>query len=309
MSHSSQLEQPITVSRVCRRLRMSRQNFYWEKKKRSRRRVEAELLAQFTRDQRREHARMGCRKILYLFGQAHTQHRSRIGRDRAFEELRKRGLLVPKKKAKPRTTRFNQNLPSFKNQIRDLEVASANQVWVSDLTYIQTAQGHLYLSLVSDKFSRKIQGYHAAEDLKTGGCLRALERALKGLPKGQYPIHHSDRGCQYASHEYIQRLKSRGLKISMTDSDHCAENALAERINGILKQEYELDAPFRTKEQAREAIKQAIYLYNEKRPHSALGYMTPSQKNQESLVATLNSWRPATLRLAGLASTTPDARN
>jgi transposase InsO family protein len=182
-------------------------------------------------------------------------------------------------------------------------------VWVSDLTYLDTREGPAYLSLITDKVARKIQGYHVSEDLKTTGCLKALQMAQEKLPAGQHPIHHSDRGCQYASRAYAEALASRQMPSSMTEKNHCAENALAERMNGILKQEYGLDERFATMSQAREAVEQAIYLYNEKRPHTALDYQTPSAKHQASQAEAGNSWRPAPFRLASLASTAPAAMN
>ena len=248
----------LRVSQVCRRLKMSRQNYYRHLKVRRRREVEAELFAGFVRHERRRHPRMGCRKLLYLFRQSHAEAGAQIGRDRAFQELKPRGLLLEPKRAKPKTTGSSHRLPVEPNRIRDLEATEANQIWVSDLTYIQTQQGFMYLSLTTDQRSRKILGHTLAEDLKTEGCLRTAQMALAQLPAGQRPIHHSDRGCQYASHAHRQRLEKRQVQVSMTEKNHCAENAMAERINGILKQEYELDALFATNAQARRAVNQAV---------------------------------------------------
>ena len=133
----------------------------------------------------------------------------------------------------------------------------------------------MYLALITDHWSRKIVGYHLGETLETENALKALRMALKGLPGNERPIHHSDRGCQYASHAYVRAVKSVGLKMSMTQKHHSAENALAERVNGILKQEYWLDATFPTRAEARRASAQGIMLYNTRRPHTALGMKTP----------------------------------
>jgi transposase InsO family protein len=130
---------------------------------------------------------------------------------------------------------------------------------------------------VTDKGSRKIVGYHCAENLEAGGCVRALRMALADLPSQARPIHHSDRGTQYCSKEYGQVLAERGLPISMTEKNHCAENALAERMNGILKSEYGLGGRLQSKEQARRAVDQAVQTYNQRRPHTALGLRTPAQ--------------------------------
>ena len=133
----------------------------------------------------------------------------------------------------------------------------------------------MYLGLITDKWSRKIVGFHLGETLETGSVLKALAMALKGLKPGERPIHHSDRGCQYASHAYVKVVEQAGLRMSMTEKNHSAENALAERMNGILKQEYYLDADFETRLAARQATLQGIQLYNYRRPHTALRFNTP----------------------------------
>ena len=188
--------------------------------------------------------------------------------------------MPPLPAQQPRTTRSRPNLPVFRNLVAERFVAMPNEVWVSDLSYLRTREGFLYLSLITDKYSRQIVGWHVAESLEALGCVQALEMALAVLPKAARPIHHSDRGCQYCSHEYVERLERRGLPVSMTESNHCAENALAERMNGILKQEYGLGQEFVSKAQGRAAVRQAVWLYSTQRPHSALGYRTPAEVHQ-----------------------------
>jgi transposase InsO family protein len=137
------------------------------------------------------------------------------------------------------------------------------------------------LGLITDKWSRKIVGYHLGETLETGSVLKALAMALGGLRLGERPIHHSDRGCQYASHAYVKVVQQAGLRMSMTEKNHSAENALAERMNGILKQEYYLDADFESRLAARQATVQGIQLYNYRRPHTALRLSTPGSVHDE----------------------------
>ncbi|MGY8675333.1 MAG: transposase [Verrucomicrobiia bacterium] len=163
-----------------------------------------------------------------------------------------------------------------------MESDGINQIWVSDVTCLRVGDGHQYLSLVTDLDSRRIVGYHLCEDLSHRGTLKALEMGLASLPEEAKPIHHSDRESHYASHEYVRHAQAKGLKISMTEVEHCAENALAERMNGILKQEYELDGHFENGEQGRQAVRQAVWLYNEERPHRSLGLKTPSPRHLES---------------------------
>ena len=161
--------------------------------------------------------------------------------------------------------------------IKGLELTGANQVWVSDITYIRTREDFVYLSLITDKYSKKVVGFHVGRTLSAEDTLQALQMALESLPEGVCPIHHSDRGCQYCSHAYVKRLEDHGLAISMTEENHCAENAMAERMNGILKQEYFLNHEFRTVAQARQAVKEAVHLYNTRRPHRTLKLRTPEQ--------------------------------
>ena len=149
-------------------------------------------------------------------------------------------------------------------------------MWVGDLTYLRTQEGFLYLALLTDKSSHKIVGYHCGDTLEAMGCIRALEMALAGLPKGAKPIHHTDRGSQYCCHAYVERLKKRGLSISMTETNHTAENAMAERMNGILKGEYWLGIEFKNKKEAGRAVDHAVRMYNTRRPHRALGNQFPN---------------------------------
>lgn len=255
---------------------MSRQNYYAGRVQRRRRAVDGDFVAELVRQERRLQPRIGGRKLHLVLQPALAEAGIKMGRDRLFEELRGRDLLVPRLPRRwPRTTHYNASLPVFHNEIRGLEVRRTHEVWVVDITYVRTAEGFLYVSLITDRCSRKIVGYAAAETLETQGALQALRMALAALPAGRHPIHHSDRGCQYGSHEYVSVLRARGLKISMTEEDHCAENALAERVNGILKQEYGLGNEFTTKAQARQALKEGVHIYNTRRLHGAIKYQVP----------------------------------
>jgi transposase InsO family protein len=257
---------------------MSRQNYYARRRQRQRRQVDGELVAQLVRAERLQQSRIGVRKLHWMLREALAAAGVKLGRDRMYEELRGRDLLVERLPAQaPRTTQSYHPLPIFQNLVKAREVKAPNEVWVSDISYVRTAENFVYLAIITDKFSRKIVGYHAGDSLEALGCVLALEMALAGLPAGEQPIHHSDRGCQYCSHEYVERLYARGLGISMTEQDHCAENALAERMNGILKQEYGLGQEFRSRAQARKAVEQAVYQYNHRRPHTALAYRVPAE--------------------------------
>lgn len=255
---------------------MTRQNYYARRRQRQRRKVDGALVAGLVIEERKIQPRLGARKLMVLLKEEFKGAGVKVGRDRLFQELRERGLLVKKPRREyPRTTQSAHSLPVFRNLIKDRPATKANQVWVSDITYLRTEEDFLYLALVTDSHSRKIVGYHCADNLEAIGCIKALEMGLKDLPEGAKPIHHSDRGCQYCCHEYVKRLREKGLPISMTETNHSAENAQAERVNGILKTEYALGMSFRTKEQARGAVDEAILIYNTRRPHTSLNYRTP----------------------------------
>lgn len=274
-------EDGISIQVLCDHAGMSRQNYYAARRLRRRREVDADLIVELVKRERQMQPRLGGRKLLYLVSTDLEEAGVEIGRDRFFELLAEKDLLVARKRGIPRTTNSRHSLPIFHNLLKDIELDSPNQVWVSDITYIRTDEGFLYAALITDMFSRKIVGAHIGDSLEVEGCLRALDQAMEGLPPEMFPVHHSDRGCQYCSHAYVERLQARGLAISMTEISHCYENAMAERVNGILKQEYEMDRTFRTKAQAKKAFEQAVWLYNHRRPHLKLNYRFPADVHAE----------------------------
>ncbi len=269
---------------MCRKVGITRQNYYARRKARQRHRVDAELVVALVLAERQIQPRLGTRKLHFMLKGRLVKEGVWLGRDRFLEVLRQAGLLLePKPAAYPCTTNSHHCLPVFSNRIKGLAVSQPNEVWVGDLTCVRTAMGFLFLALLTDKRSRKVVGYHCGETLAAGGCLAALKQAVAAMPAGATPIHHSDRGTQYCCHEYVNWAVAHGLSVSMTETDHCAENALAERMNGILKSEYGLGGEFKTKAGARLAVDQAVHLYNTRRPHTALEMRTPAEVH--SLVA------------------------
>lgn len=261
---------------------MSRQNYYAARHLRKRREIDEAMVIELVNRERRMQPRLGGRKLLCLIGADLREAGVEIGRDRFFELLAEQDLLVKPKRGRPHTTNSRHSLPVFHNLVSGNDFDSPNQVWVSDITYIRTDEGFLYAALITDKVSRKIVGAHIGDNLEAEGCLKALDQALSDLPGDKHPIHHSDRGCQYCCHEYVNRLKERGLCISMTEIMHCYENSLAERVNGILKGEYNLDQRFRTKAQARKAFEQSVWIYNHRRPHTELKMRFPADVHLEA---------------------------
>lgn len=256
---------------------MSKQNYYKGRKRRRSRQIDEGLVVELVQQERRLHPRMGGRKLHRLLKPRFEQAGVRVGRDRFFDILRGHDLLVKPLPRSPRTTDSRHCLPVFRNLITELEPTAPNQIWVSDLTYVRTGQNFVYVALIMDLSSRKIVGYDCSDSLEASGCVAALEQALEQLPKNRYPIHHSDRGTQYCCHAYVNRLTDRDLPVSMTEQNHCYENAYAERVHGILKQEYGLGNTFRNKTQAQRAVRQAVQLYNTCRPHLSLDYSTPKE--------------------------------
>ncbi len=245
----------MSVSGLCRIAGISRQGYY------------------AGRCVRALQPRIGTRKLQFLLWCQGLL----VGRDRFFEILRENDLLVPPKKKAVRTTWYDQSLPVYRNLLYQLEPTGPHQVWVSDITYISTDEGILHLALVTDLVSRQIVGWNAGDTNEASEAIKAVQMAMAQLPPDRFPIHHSDRGSQYCCHDYVAVLQNRSLPISMTEQNHCYENSCAERVNGILKDEFNLDRVFRTKTQARSAIAQAITTYSTLRPHLSLQVRTPDQ--------------------------------
>ena len=273
----------LSVAVLCARVGMSRQNFYKCRQIRQRQGVDEELVKTLVVAERKMQPRLGGLKLHGLLRPELEAAGLKIGRDRFFDVLRSQSLLLEPLPRAPRTTHSRHSLPVFTNLIKELEPTGPHQVWVSDITYIRTREEFVYLSLITDAYSRKIIGYHLGATLEAKNSLKALDMALAQTPAVASPIHHSDRGCQYCSHEYVDRLRERRCSISMTEEDHCAENAMAERLNGILKQEYYLNHEFRNMREARAAVEEAVHLYNSRRPHRALRLCTPDQVHRSAV--------------------------
>ncbi len=200
----------------------------------------------------------------------------KVGRDALFKVLREQNMLTLRKKYSARTTNSYHRFYKYNNLIKNMKVTKPNQVWVSDITYIRTLNGFCYLALITDMYSRKIVGYDLSDSLELKGCVRALNKALYKKRNIKELTHHSDRGIQYCSNVYTQILKRKKIAISMTEENHCYENAMAERVNGILKDEFYLDQTFMNTAHAKRAAKNAINLYNEVRLHLSLNFKTPN---------------------------------
>ena len=199
----------------------------------------------------------------------------KMGRDLFFEYLRTHNLLVRPRRQYAVTTQSSHRFRIYDNLLLNKNLSHCHEAWVSDITYLRTDKGFCYLALVTDGWSRKIIGFDVSDSLELSGCLRALRSALKQLPANHHLIHHSDRGLQYCSNTYTDLLKANNIQISMAEKGNCYQNAIAERVNGILKNEFYLDKKFIDVSQAKRATREAIHLYNSYRPHLKLKFQTP----------------------------------
>lgn len=265
----------MSLTTVCKCFGLKRDAYYKYKDRADKRlKIEQQIL-EIVHKRRRSLPREGVRKLKIALKDDFDKANLKIGRDTLFNILRKHNMLTLRKKPTYRTTNSLHRFYKYKNMIKDIKITKPNQVWVSDITYIRTIKGFCYLALITDIHSRKIIGYDISNSLELKGCVRALNKALYQAKNLKQLIHHSDRGIQYCSNVYTQILKRNNIGISMTEENHCYENAVAERVNGILKDEFYLDQTFDNMQHAKCAAKNAINLYNSIRLHLSLDYKTP----------------------------------
>jgi transposase InsO family protein len=264
------------VSRVLHR---SRQSYYQGILRRKQHKDHGQVLMDLVGPIRRLMPRIGGRKLHFMLQEKMKEKSLKIGRDRFFHWLRVHDLLVARKRSYVRTTQSNHRFWIHQNLTKNLAVQKPMQLWVSDITYLRTVEGFCYLALITDAYSRKIVGYDVSDSMELSGCLRALRCAMQTACSLNELIHHSDRGLQYCSDQYTRLLKEKGIKISMATAGDCYENALAERVNGILKDEFNLDTTFKTKAQAIRATHESVYIYNQHRPHWSIDLQTPNERH------------------------------
>lgn len=274
----------ISLVRFCRLLGVTRQSYYqhfWHKELLS---IEEELVIGKVLEIRKSHRHMGGRKLYEMLQDFILEHNIKIGRDALFDLLAANNLLVRRKKRKISTTNSFHRYKKYPNLIRNLILDSPNQLWVSDITYWKIKSGFVYISFITDAYSKKIVGHHVAESMEAIETIEALRMALSGfLKKPESPsqlTHHSDRGSQYCSDMYVKLLQDENINISMTESGDPLENAVAERLNGIIKEEYLNDHIADNIEHAKKLLDNAVSLYNKQRPHQSIGYLTPEYVHQ-----------------------------
>lgn len=264
-----------SIQTLCSLLGYSRQAFYKFIKQSEKEALQHDLILQEVLKIRKTLKRLGTRKLLFKMEGFMREHHIEIGRDAMFDLLATHKLLIRKRKRRVPITTFSDHwMRKYPNLIVDFIPTAPNQLWVSDITYITLKDDFAYLSLITDAYSRKIVGFYLSETLSADGCIKALQMALKNNPQLGRLIHHSDRGSQYCCADYVGILDKHFIKISMTQSGDPLENAIAERVNGILKDEL-LEKVYLNYEHARQAIAAAISIYNYQRPHSSIDMLTP----------------------------------
>jgi putative transposase len=275
---------------------ISRQSYYKHKSNRIRRNDDLVKVRDIVMRIRCKMPRIGTRKLYYLIKPELDDLNIKIGRDVLFNFLRAEQLLIKPKRSYVKTTNSKHWMKKYPNLIKDIIVTGPEQLWVSDITYIKTDVGHEYLSLITDAYSKKIMGYELLDNLSTAGPLKALELALKNKKYKHELIHHSDRGLQYCSADYVEKLKTNNIKISMTENGDPYENAIAERINGILKYEFLIIDGFSDHLQALEVINESISIYNESRPHLSCQMLTPNKTHLQQNIQ-VKKWKKKTSKV------------
>jgi transposase InsO family protein len=273
----------IGLGTLCSLFGVTRQAYYEAQTREIKTNISHSVVLRLVKDLREIMPMIGTRKLQHEIRDQLTEHGIKMGRDQLFDLLRFHGLLIRRRKRFVKTTDSCHWLKKYPNLITDIEVSEPDELWVSDITYVKTIEGYSYLSLITDAYSRKIVGFCLYPSLDSDGCIKALEMGLAErhnfIPT---LIHHSDRGVQYCSYRYVEILQENKIKVSMTQSGNPYENALAERMNGIIKSEFFPRRIYQNHKEAKKAIERIIYTYNNRRPHSSLNYLTPSEVYQMS---------------------------
>lgn len=285
----------IGLAKLCGWFGITRQAYYQNNWQGITSSIKEDLILHRVKEIRKNHPSLGTRKLYGMLQPFMEEHHIKMGRDALFDMLAANHLLIRKRKRRTKTTNSNHWLRKYTNLIRDFLPTAPNQLWVSDITYWKINTGeHLYISLITDAYSHKIVGYQVAQTMEAIESIQALQMALSALG-AESPlqlIHHSDRGIQYCSHAYVNLLKDYNISISMTENGDPLENAIAERINGIIKEEYLAHYQVNNLKQAKKILHQAITLYNSERPHMSISNYTPNQLHySKTIIKTKKLWK------------------
>lgn len=285
-----QLYPSVGLGKLCRLFGKTRQAFYDHNRRHSEDHFQEAIVIDLVKQIRKSLPKLGTLKLMHLLKNDFSAHGISVGRDSFFALLKKHDLLVRRKKRYVVTTDSNHPYKKWSDLLKGVQIQSPEQVWVSDITYLRTTAGFVYLSLITDAYSRKIVGYHLSQNLKAQGCLISLNKAISSKITSNALIHHSDRGIQYCCEPYVSMLQQNNIAISMTQSSSPYDNALAERVNGILKTELNLEKTFDSYNEAIANVHHAIDAYNRLRPHMSISNFTPNQAH-DSTQTLLKKWK------------------
>ena len=269
----------IGLAKLCGWFGITRQAYYQESWKEMEVTIETEVLLKEVQHIRKDHIRIGTRKLYEMLTPLMMEHQIKMGRDKLFDLLSAHHMLIRRRRRNIRTTFSNHWLRKYPNLIRGFIPTAPNQLWVSDITYWKAGSITVYITFITDAYSHRIVGYNLAESLEAVESIHALQMALSALGAESHLnlIHHSDRGLQYCSAAYVKLLLDSSIQISMTESGDPLENAIAERVNGILKEEYLDTQQIKTVKEAVAYLHKSIKLYNSERPHMSISNYTPDK--------------------------------
>ena len=280
-----------SIGYFCKLFGKSRQAFYEQKDEVNNTGLQDALVLKLVGEIRTDLPRCGTSKLHTMLQPIFAQHHIKIGRDGLYDLLGNCGLLIRQRKRKPYTTNSNHHYKKYPNLIKEMLLTQAGQLWVCDITYIRKLNGFSYLSIITDAYSHKIVGYKLHPTLAAAGAIDALIMANKDNKKTKNLIHHSDRGVQYCCHDYVQMIEHFSIQLSMTENGDPYENAIAERVNGILKSEFLLNQTFSSYEVAKQAVDDAVKKYNEIRLHDSCNRQTPLTAHEQKGVLK-KLWKP-----------------
>ena len=282
----------FSKSYFCKLFGKSRQAYYKQQEEETQRTdLEEALVLKLVKEVREELPRCGTDKLCYMLQPSFMEHGIKIGRDALYRLLGNYGLLIRQRKRKPYTTDSNHPYRKYPNLIKEKVLTQAGELWVSDITYIRQVNGFSYLSIITDAYSHKIVGYKLHPTLHAEGAIDALQMAVKDEKRTDKLIHHSDRGVQYCCADYVNMIEHYKIQLSMTEKGDPYENAIAERVNGILKNEFLLNKTFYSHNEAKPAVEVAIKKYNEVRVHDSCDRLTPLIAHEQKGVLKKH-WKP-----------------
>lgn len=279
------------MNSLCTFWGVSRQAYYKGQKLIDKKREQKAFLLSRVKDIRKRHSRLGTLKLRNELREEIKKCGRGYGKHKFFDLLRENDLLLKRHRRYCITTNSNHPFYKHTNQLAAVSITAPDQAWVSDITYLRTRDKFVYLSLVTDVYSRKILGWNVDVSLAVEGAIGAMKMAVHNSSGTKGVIHHSDRGIQYCCYAYNELAEKNGIKMSMGEAGNCYDNAIAERVNGILKEEYLLDSEFINKDHAEKAVKEAVYLYNYERPHWSLNLRKPAEAYNNGLKERLKNSR------------------